>query len=145
MRSLSPMPPSPPLFHAPLMSVQDAVDKISAATPRLSTESVATVTARGRVLAAPVRTLHPLPLFDQSAVDGYAVRARDIAADRAVLPVSSMVAAGPNSRPPTLAPATAARVLTGAVLPLGADTIVRQELVEAAGGTVLIKESVSLG
>jgi molybdopterin molybdotransferase len=77
-----------------------------------------------------------LPPGDVAAMDGYAVRASETAAGRE-LPVALVAAAG--SAPQTLPPGSAARILTGAVLPHGADTVVAQEDAElTAGGTVIL-------
>ena len=102
--------------------------------------------AVGRVLAAAPLAEHPLPLFDQSAMDGYAVAHNDIAGAPVTLPVSSEVAARGHDRMPELVAGTAARVFTGGVLPSGADTIVRQELTSDAGdGLVRIDRAVDSG
>ena len=83
--------------------------------------------ARGRVLAADVVAAVPLPSFDNSAMDGYAVRAADLAgasADHpAELPVEADIPAGRTDVPP-LRPGTAHRIMTGAPLPAGADAVV---------------------
>ena len=76
---------------------------------------------------------HPLPPFDNSAMDGYALRLSDLTGDGPWhLPVSARIAAG-DARTLTLAPGTAARIFTGAPVPFGADTVVMQEHVTRAG------------
>ncbi|GAA2179952.1 molybdopterin molybdotransferase MoeA [Leucobacter tardus] len=83
----------------------------------------------GRVVAEPVRTRIPLPPFDNSQMDGYAVRARDLAgasADHHVaLPIGVTIAAG--DPPVRHVPGTASPVMTGAAIPLGADAVVPVE------------------
>ena len=85
--------------------------------------------AVGRVLAEPVTARGPLPLFDNSAVDGYALISADtLTAERrspALLRVTGEAAAGAGELP-TVEPGTAARVYTGAPIPPGADAVVRR-------------------
>jgi molybdopterin molybdotransferase len=86
--------------------------------------------ADGAVLAADVTAGWPLPLFDHSAMDGYAVMARDVVlATRAApvtLPVEAEVTAG-DTRVRRLAAGTCVKIMTGALLPAGADAVVRVE------------------
>ena len=109
-------------------------------------EELATQAARGRVLAEDLVSPVNVPPEDNSAMDGYALRAAD--ADR-VLPVTQRIAAGQPPRP--LAPGEAARIFTGAQVPAGADTVVMQEHVEALPdpalplGCVRITEAVRPG
>ena len=88
-------------------------------------ERVALLQAAGRVLAEPVVAQRPLPEFDYSAMDGYALRIVDVPGPGVVLPVRSVSAAG--SAPQELEPGTAARIFTGGPVPKGADTVVLQE------------------
>lgn len=83
--------------------------------------------ACGKVLAAPVASSIRVPPADNSAMDGYALRAAD-AAEGAVLVVSQRVPAG--AVPDVLQPGTCARIFTGAEIPPGADVVVMQEDVE---------------
>jgi molybdopterin molybdotransferase len=98
------------------------------AQPALATELVSTFDADGRVLAQDVVSALQVPAADNSAMDGYAVRSADVLAG-AALPVSQRIAAGNAGAP--LQPGTAARIFTGAPVPLGADAIVMQEDCEA--------------
>ncbi len=85
--------------------------------------------AVGRVLAQDVVAQLNVPPADNSAMDGYALRLADFAADaRAALPVSQRVAAGDTPAP--LLPGTVARIFTGAATPLGADAVQMQELAQ---------------
>ncbi len=97
----------------------------------LPVESVLVADALGRVLAAPVRAATDLPPWDNSAMDGYAVRAADVAdasEERPVrLPVVGEVAAG-SVPPRRLEPGEAFRIATGAPVPAGADAVVQVEL-----------------
>ena len=104
--------------------------------------------ALGQVLAAPVRAAVDLPLFDQSAVDGYAVRSEDLlqasAQHPALLTLSGDIPAGQSSAVP-LASGCAMRILTGAPVPSGADCIARQEWVVREGDRVRIDRVVAPG
>jgi molybdopterin molybdotransferase len=93
------------------------------------TEHVKTEHALGRVLAEDVQSTLNVPPNDQSAMDGYAVRCADVCGSGTVLPVSQRIAAGQLGI--ALAPGTAARIFTGAAIPVGADAVVMQENVEA--------------
>jgi molybdopterin molybdotransferase len=102
----------------------------------------------GLALAEPVTASLPLPPFDNSAMDGYAVRAMDIAdatAEQPVrLPVTEDIPAGRTDSPP-LQPGTAHRIMTGAPMPSGADAVVPVELTDAGLHQVQIFASRSAG
>jgi molybdopterin molybdotransferase len=101
-------------------------------------ETLALADAFGRVLAAALTSPIDQPAWDNSAMDGYALRAADAAtASRAVLAVSQRIAAGGRAQP--LAPGTAARIFTGAPVPAGADTVVVQEACEALDGGARVR------
>jgi len=89
--------------------------------------------AEGTVLAADAGAVTPLPSFDNSSMDGYAVHAADIAAATAeapvILPVTDQVPAG-DTRVLTVAPGTCVRIMTGALFPAGADAVVPVELTD---------------
>src|SRR5262245_57082972 len=91
--------------------------------PRLASELVPLDQAVGRILAADIIAGRALPGFDNSAMDGYAARTAELPA---TLPVAGVIAAG-ELDVPALAPGTALRILTGAPMPAGADTVVIQE------------------
>ena len=96
------------------------------ARPVAGTQAVALADALGRVLAEPVASPIDQPAWDNSAMDGYAVRAADVPGSTdGVLPVSQRIPAGARAEP--LAPGSAARIFTGAPVPAGADTVVVQE------------------
>ncbi len=112
------------------LTVAEALARVLAGVAVLPAEQVAIGEALGRVLAAAVVAADSLPPFANSAMDGYAVRAADVsAADRespAILQVVGDIAAG--SYPEYhLAPGQAARIMTGAPLPAGADAVVPVE------------------
>ena len=118
--------------RAPLKSLDEAMaELLGHAQPALPTEMVSTFDADGRVLAQDVVSALQVPPQDNSAMDGYAVRCADVAAGVS-LPVSQRIAAGNAGAP--LQPGTAARIFTGAPVPLGADAIVMQEDCEALDG-----------
>ena len=121
-----------------MISVDEALARIDAATTALPETRVGLPDALGRVLAQPVFSAHALPLFDQSAVDGYAVRHADLAAASTRLPLGATIAAAAHAQMPVLAPGTAARIFTGGLLPHGADTVVRQELARREEGFVIL-------
>lgn len=124
-----------------MLSVPEAAERIVAAISPLAAETVALREAPGRVLAEEVRSPITLPHWTNSAMDGYAVRAADIAGasgDAPVeLPVLETVFAGAF---PTraLGPGEATRIMTGAPLPEGADTVVRVEDTDAGLARVRI-------
>ena len=113
-----------------LLSVAQALERLRQAVRPLGFERVPLQEASGRVLAEEIVASHPLPPFDTSAMDGYAVRAADLAGARAGrpvdLPVVDDIAAGSHSQRP-LPPGSAMRVMTGAMLPPGADAVVPVE------------------
>ncbi|MFC7447420.1 gephyrin-like molybdotransferase Glp [Rhodococcus daqingensis] len=101
-------------------------------------EDVAVTEALGRVLGADVRSPLDLPLFRNSQMDGFAVAAASLAAVPVTLPVTGTIAAGP-AEPAPLAPGSAVRIMTGAVIPAGADAIVPVEDTDSTEDTVTIR------
>ncbi|HWJ72005.1 MAG TPA: gephyrin-like molybdotransferase Glp [Kaistia sp.] len=93
--------------------------------PTGRTLSVPLASARGQIAARPVVAPHSLPPFDQAAMDGYAIRIADLRPPASTLPVSGTTEAG--DEPGRMARGTAHRVMTGAALPQGADTVVMLE------------------
>jgi molybdopterin molybdotransferase len=125
--------------RSPLLSLDDALARLLAgAAPHriVQTETVSTFDALGRVLAADVPSLLDVPPADNTSMDGYALRVADVPAAGTVLSVSQRIAAGVVGQP--LAPGTAARILTGAQVPPGADAVVMQEQCEALDGAVRV-------
>jgi molybdopterin molybdotransferase len=104
--------------------------------------------AEGAVLAADATAATPLPSFDNSSMDGYAVHAADIAAATAeapvTLPVTDQIPAG-DTRAMTVAPGTCARIMTGALMPAGADTVVPVELTDAGTDRARFSQPVAKG
>jgi molybdopterin molybdotransferase len=123
-----------------LISIDEALGLIQeAAAPVRGSERVALGEAKGRVLAAPVLSRAPLPPFDNGAMDGYAVATAGLAGEGPWrLHVDGRIPAG--TAPAALAgDETAARILTGAPLPPGADAVVMQEEVRRTGDGILIR------
>jgi len=98
----------------------------------LPAETVPLAEAVGRVLAEPVHAPWDLPLWDNSAMDGFAVRCDDARAG-AELPVIATIAAGASAAGIEVRPGTAVRILTGAPTPNGCDAVVPYEATEMAG------------
>ncbi len=135
-------------MDAALLSVEEAQTRILAACRPLSPEWVPLEEALGRALCEDVVARHTQPPWDNSAMDGYAVRAADTARPGARLRVVEAIYAGHT---PTLAlgPGEAARIMTGAPVPEGATAVVMQErtraLLGAGLGEVEIHEAVQAG
>lgn len=128
------------------VSIEEALRRIrDRVAPVSGTETAPLEQAAGRVLAAPVRARDMSPPFDAAAMDGYAVDSRALTGEGPwALPVVTRLAAG---RPagPRLSGRQAARILTGAAVPGGADCVVRQEDVTRTGGTVTMRRRPSPG
>ncbi|MGE0875774.1 MAG: gephyrin-like molybdotransferase Glp [Burkholderiales bacterium] len=122
-----------------LLSVEEALSVLlDGARAVDGVEEVSTMDACGRVLARAQTSTMDVPPMDNSAMDGYAVRAADVAAPDARLKVAQKIMAG--SVGAALAPGTAARIFTGAPIPEGADAIVMQEFCAADGDAVVVKK-----
>jgi molybdopterin molybdotransferase len=126
---------------APLRSLDDALAELLAAVqPLTESESVSTFDADGRVLAAPVISPLDVPGFDNSQMDGYALRSKDVPEAGAVLQVTQRIPAGHFGK--AVEPLSAARIFTGAPMPAGADCVVMQEdceVVNECEGGVRVK------
>jgi molybdopterin molybdotransferase len=127
-----------------LISVADALDRVLARAQALPLEDVPLEDANGRVLARDLTARRTQPPADVSAMDGYAVRAADIAHAPVGLRVIGEVAAG---RPfaAVVGPGEAARIFTGGVIPTGADTVVVQELTTREADRVEVHKPSSKG
>ena len=108
-----------------LLPVEDAIAAILKRVPAATGEPVALAAVAGRVLFAPVVAQHDQPPFNASAMDGYAVRARDIIPGHA-LQVIGMAQAGAGFTG-SVGPGQAVRIFTGAPVPNGADAVIMQE------------------
>ena len=123
-----------------MLSVPEAAERIAASVAPLPAERVALADALGAVLAADAVSPITLPHWDNSAMDGYAVYGDDVHGARAdapvELPVVGTIAAGAFAERP-LARGEAMRIMTGAPMPAGADTVVRVE--DSDAGTVRVR------
>jgi molybdopterin molybdotransferase len=132
-------------FSGPLLPIAEMERLIAERiAPVAETEEVKLRDAVGRVVAADLAARLDLPPFDNSAVDGYAVRYDDLAAGvETRLAVIDRVAAGHAARP--LAPGQAIRIFTGAPMPTGADTVFMQEDCRVEGDVVVLPPGLARG
>jgi molybdopterin molybdotransferase len=133
-------------FSGPLMPIADMERLIAERVqPVTETETVGLAAARGRVLAANIVAPLDLPPFDNSAVDGYAVRHRDLDPNGETrLAITGRLPAGSAAGAP-LSAGQAMRIFTGAPMPADADTVFMQEDVRTEGGAVLVPAGLKLG
>jgi molybdopterin molybdotransferase len=123
-----------------MISFDEARARLQAgATTVTDTEQVTLADCFGRVLAADIASPFDVPGFDNSAMDGYALRIADLAAAGGRLPVRQRIAAG--MAPEALQPGSAARIFTGAPVPVGADAVVMQEFCRPEGDEVVIEQA----
>ncbi len=124
----------------PVAQAREFLDRL---VPRLqAVEQLALRTALGRVLAADIVSPIDVPAQDNSAMDGYALRASDLAADGdTVLEVAGSGFAG-GSVAGAVGPGQCVRIMTGATMPEGLDTVVPQELVRVDGTRIAIAAGV---
>ena len=127
-----------------LLPVDEARARVMAAFSALPAEQVSVADALGRVLAEDVRARVTQPPAAISAMDGYAVRAADVAAPPTTLTVIGEAPAG-GACDKTVGAGQAVRIFTGGPLPDGADAIVIQEDTEAGDGVVTVKVAVAEG
>jgi len=120
-----------------LLPVADALARILDGVKPLGSEAIALERAADRVLAEAVVAKRDQPPFPASAMDGYAVRHADVEALPATLRVAGMSAAGHGYRK-MVEPGAAIRILTGAPVPAGADTVVIQENTTREGDTLTV-------
>lgn len=124
--------------------LRDAQRDVLAAIEPLETVAVPLAAARGLALTEPVVARHDLPPFANSAMDGYAVRARDVATAPVTLDVLEDVPAG-SVPTKSVGPGQATKIMTGAPMPDGADAVVPVEVTTPGTGTVVIETGVSQG
>jgi molybdopterin molybdotransferase len=131
-----------------VLSVSEALEHVLAGVPVLGAERVPLGEALGRVLAEPVVAGREVPPWDNSSMDGYALRAADTRTagqdHPVVLAVVGEVVAG-RVAPRGLEPGQAYRILTGAPLPPGSDAVVPQEEAQRDGSRVAIRRPVERG
>jgi len=127
-----------------MIAVEEALARILAALPRMPAETVGLSDALGRVLAEPVIARITQPPSAVSAMDGYAVRAADVAETPVALRCVGEAPAG-GSYGGRVAAGEAVRIFTGGPVPAGADTIVIQENTESEGDRVTVLEPAPAG
>src|SRR5438128_129909 len=127
-----------------MISVEEALARLLAPLEAVPPEQVSLADAVGRVLAEEVAARRTQPPFAVSAMDGYAVRAEDVAQVPARLRIVAEIPAGAGYDG-TLGPGEAARIFTGAPLPAGADAIVIQEDTARDGDKVEVREGAAKG
>ena len=132
-------------FGGPLLAIDD-VERLIAerVTPVTETEDVALGGAAGRVLAADMLAPIDLPPFDNSAVDGFAVRHGDLGAGENRLAVVDRLTAG-RAAARSIGAGEAIRIFTGAPMPQGADTVFMQEDVRQEGAAVIVPPGLKRG
>lgn len=124
-----------------LISVDEALSRIlNVASPVEEAESINIENTSGRVLAEALKSTIDVPGYDNSAMDGYAVRSAECAEPGVTLTVSQRIPAGQTGV--ELEAGTAARIFTGAPIPEGADAVVMQELCQQQGDNVTINTAV---
>ena len=120
-----------------MLTLEDALGRLlGAVAPLADIETLSTFDALGRVLRQDVRSMLDVPPQDNTSMDGYAMRCADVPAAGVLLPVTQRIPAGVVGQP--LQPGTAARIFTGAQVPVGADAVVMQEQCEAVGEGVRV-------
>jgi len=128
--------------HEPLTPVEDHLAEILGTITPLTPTELSLSDVYGLVLAEDVSTAGPLPSFDNSGMDGYAVRVADVAGATeekpVTLPVTDEVAAG-DTGAYALQPGTAIKIMTGAMLPRGAEAVVPVEWTDGGRARVSIR------
>ncbi|MQQ99102.1 molybdopterin molybdotransferase MoeA [Glaciimonas soli] len=127
-----------------IQTVEQALNiLLTSAQPLTEVDSVPTLNANRRILAAAQTSKLNVPPADNTQMDGYAVRAEDCIGGASILTISQRIPAGYVGQP--LQPGTAARIFTGAMIPEGADAVVMQEMCEADGNKVIVKHAPKSG
>ena len=131
-----------------MISYQEALALILGRLGPLPAVTVKLEEAAGRVLAQDIAAGSDSPAFDNSAVDGYAVRVADTAGAAENSPVrlrlSGTVVAG-GKKPPALEPGAAVKIMTGAAVPRGAEAVIMQEFAGKQGRCVLLRRAALAG
>jgi len=124
-----------------MLPVEEAQSRVLAEVTPGATETVSLAEAHGRVLREDVAAVRDMPPADNSAMDGYAVRAAQVPGR---LPVSGDIPAGHPATHP-LSAGTAMRIMTGAFVPEGADAVVQVELTDGGTDFVTIHKGLPVG
>jgi molybdopterin molybdotransferase len=124
-----------------LLSESQTLERVLAAVEPLGAEVQSKLL--GRVLAQDVFASIPIPAFDNSSMDGYAVRAADAKVGGELAVIGEQAAGSHGDL--VLAPRQAIRIFTGAPIPNGADAVIMQEDVERHGDTIVVRDGVERG
>lgn len=127
-----------------MITVEEAQERVLAEVSLVGSEQVVFTEARGRVLREDVVAPADIPQADNTAMDGYAVRAEDIANPPVRLRVIEDLPAGTVATK-RVEPGTAIRIMTGALIPGGADTVAHVEITDAGSDFVTVKQSLKRG
>jgi molybdopterin molybdotransferase len=131
------------MSESPRLPVEEAINRIIDAVPRLPTEEVPLRAAVGRVLAEQIDAAYTHPAWRNSAMDGYAVHADDVRGATRESPVSlsvsGTIAAG-DAAPPVIHAGSAWRIMTGAQVPENIDSVIRVEDTDAGLERVTIHD-----
>jgi molybdopterin molybdotransferase len=127
-----------------LLTIDQAVDEVLSAARPAGTEDVDLLTCLGRTLAVDVASPQDVPPFDNSAMDGFALRAADQHGSQPRLRVVAELPAGRAIETP-LPPGAAVKIMTGAPVPPGADAVVQVEATRTDGDYVVLNAPVPLG
>ncbi len=127
-----------------MITVEEAQERVLAEVTLVGTEQTVFSEALGRVLREDVIATYDVPQADNTAMDGYAVRADDIAHPPVRLHVIEDLPAGTVATK-RVEPGTAIRIMTGALIPDGADTVAHVEITDAGADFVTVKQSLKRG
>lgn len=132
------------MSHHASLSIDEHRALVEASCPMLDPVELPLEECIGAVAAADVRALVPVPAFTNSAMDGFALRSADLKAEGpTILPVAGDIPAG-DTRENRLEPGTAWRIMTGAPVPEGADTVVKVEWTDHEAGVSYPPEQVQI-
>src|SRR5207302_316299 len=134
----------PSRHHERMIPVEEAQERVLAEVELLGTEQVAFTDAHGRVLREDIHARVDVPQGDNTAMDGYAVRADDIAKAPVTLRVIENLPAGTVATK-RVESGTAIRIMTGALMPEGADTVAHVEITDAGSDNVHVLEPLRRG
>src|SRR5215813_5842294 len=131
-----------------MVSYQDALERMLKVIQPLASERLPLTAAYGRIVATPLTAPHAMPPFDQALVDGYALRSSDTRAATPAQPVrlaiGQTLTAGEHLEQP-LEPRQAIRIMTGAPVPPGANTVVKIEESEVEAGALVMRQPLPRG
>ncbi|MDR2884288.1 MAG: molybdopterin molybdotransferase MoeA [Deferribacteraceae bacterium] len=128
-----------------MIKPDEALKAVLETVTPIGTEQISVLDALGRVVANKIISKRDIPIKDSSAMDGYAVYAEDLASDGATLKVLGVIGAGDDVSGMAIARGETYRIMTGAHLPAGADTVVERELSDDGLQIVKITEGKKRG